>query len=213
MPAPTLTIQTEIVSRLSSADQKHLETLEAKVEGGFMDFAIALHEIRTYKDGLLWRDNHPSFEEYAQVRFSYQKQHAYRLAAAGAFVSKLDTKKSSAPKPIRESQIRPLLNKIPEEHQVDCWEKMTTECKVSELTGDVVTSQVLRYQANLPKTQDQKQKKPKRPKEDKEKIQSRARDKAFDLVEKLESAAEPLPRAKEILDLLAKIEKLIQRKS
>ncbi len=213
MPAPTLNIQTEIVRALSSADQKHLRALEARVESSLMDFAVALYEIRTYKEGLLWRQEFGSFEEYAQARFSYQKQHAYRLAAAGEFVSKLDTLASSAPKPLRESQVRPIINKLPEEHHVSFWKELVRGHTPEELTGEYIERRVKAFQATLPKTEIKIAKKPKSLKLDEALLQDRAKAKGLALVAKLEAAVSPLPRHSEISALLKSIAKLLKRKS
>lgn len=213
MPSPILEIQTPIVADLSPGDQRLLQQLESRVESGMMEFARALHEIRTYKDGLLWKTNYESFEEYAQARFSYQKQHAYRLAAAGGFVSKLDTQSPSAPKPLRESQIRPIINKLPEEHHIPFWENITIDRPPSELTTEFVTAEVAKYQKSLPSQERRPEKKTKPPKRDRPAADEIAREKSFEAIRKLKLAASDLPRFAEISDLLDKVSELVGRKS
>lgn len=213
MPSPILEIETQAVEDLSPSDQKHLQQLESRVERGLMEFAEALHEIRTYKDGLLWKTRYESFEEYAHARFSYQKQHAYRLAAAGEFVSKLDTQSPSAPKPLRESQIRPIINKLPEKHHIPFWENLTTDRAPSRLTAEFVTAEVTKYQKSLPPQERRQETKVKQPKRVSPAADEIAREKSFEALRKLKLAASDLPRFSEISDLLDKVSKLLARKS
>jgi len=213
MPTPTLEIATETVSPLSPADRRRLKDLEIRVESGIMDFASALHEIRTYKNGILWKAEYNSFEEYAKARFFYQKQHAYRLAAAGAFVSKLDTQGSSARKPLRESQIRPIINKLPEEHHVRCWEKITEVNPPEKLTTELVATKVSEYQKTLPPDIRRREKNEKAAKPEKLAVEERARERSFEALRKLKLVTAALPRASEISKLLKELLKLIERKT
>jgi len=212
MPSPILELEMQVVANLSPSDQKHLQRLESRVESGMMEFAKALHEIRTYKDGLLWKANYESFEEYAQARFSYQKQHAYRLAAAGGFVSKLDTQSPTIPKPLRESQIRPIINKLSEEHHIPFWKNLTTDRAPSELTTEFVTTEVAKYQKSLPPQERRPATKGKQSKRVKNATDEIAREKSFEALRKFKLAAASLPRFAEISDLLDKVSELLKRK-
>ena len=49
--------------------------------------AKALYEIYSYKNGLLWKKDHLSFDLYCQARFHYTKAHGCRLVETGGFIA------------------------------------------------------------------------------------------------------------------------------
>jgi len=57
---------------------------------------------------------------------------------------------SKAPRPIRESQVRPILNKLPEDHQVNFWEGLTEKEDPKNLTLDAIAGEVDNYRFQLP---------------------------------------------------------------
>lgn len=98
--------------------------------------AKALFEIFHYRDGLLWRQEFPTFEAYCRTRWDYGKSHSYRLVDCGDFISELESA-SQSPKgdwmPKSESQIRPIL-KLPRERRVECWRDIVVEASPAEMT-------------------------------------------------------------------------------
>ena len=46
--------------------------------------AKALHEIKTYRNGLIWKRDFLSFDRYCEAKWGYQKSHAYRLVDTGS---------------------------------------------------------------------------------------------------------------------------------
>lgn len=212
MRPPTLIRKTQQPSSLSTSDRKKLTELEAKVENSMMDFCVSLAEIRDYKDGLFWKGEYTSFYEYARSRFGYGQQHAGRLVATGSFLLQLASAKSNAPRPIRENQVRPLLNKLPVDHQIPCWEIITEKTPPSKLTGDVIEAEVIQYRKKIPKPDlkagkpARKPKKTKLPKDLKARVQSHA------WIEKLKTSTANLPKAPAIVKLLKEVATLVDQK-
>ena len=101
--------------------------------------ARALHEIKTYRDGLLWRKDYHRFDQYCQERWGYQKSQAYRHVQTGEFILRLE--ESGSPNGeslgVTESQLRPLLTKVPAELQVECWKDV-----VAGVDGAVTAAKV-----------------------------------------------------------------------
>lgn len=208
MTRPTLAISLQKQSSLLPADRKLLTELETRVENSVMEFCVALAQIRDHKDGIFWRDQYGSFPEYVRIRFGYSEQHAGRLAATGGFLLHLADKKSTAPRPISESQVRPLLNKLEPEHQVSCWEHITESKAPAELTRDVVEAEVAQYRRNLPKIErKQERAKPKKKTNNKQ----AARERGHELVAKLRTATATLPQARDILKLLDRLEAILDQ--
>ena len=197
----------------STADLKLLRELEAKVEKSAMDFCVALAEIRGHKDGIFWKGEHSTFQEYVRVRFGYGEQHAGRLVAAGGFVLQLEDSKSSAPRPVRENQVRPLLNKLPTKHQVPCWEQITENTTPAKLTGDIIEAEVIEYRKKIPKKELQANKRPRKAKKNRIPPEEKAREKSHALVVKLKAFAEQLPQSEKILTTLKELTALIDRKT
>ncbi|RYG98118.1 MAG: hypothetical protein EON58_08080 [Alphaproteobacteria bacterium] len=111
--------------------------------------ARALFEIKTYKDGILWKIESKTFEEYCARQWKYQKSQAYRLLGLGRFLSKFPEKDSpfGEDSPVRESHLRPVLEKVPEEHQMACWESYGETASAGKVTAASVRSHVEEYLA------------------------------------------------------------------
>ena len=109
-------------------------------------------EIEQYKGGLLWQATHKSFDEYVRERFNYKPQHVGRLLSAGNLTLQL---KSETLKPedlpTNEAQLRPLLNKLPEDRQVEAWKKVVADLKPQERTGAKVMAKVKEFRKSIPK--------------------------------------------------------------
>ena len=88
--------------------------------------AKALHEIKTYRDGLLWRKDFRTFADYCRTRWDYQKTQAYRLVQTGGLLAMMEQTDSPIGENsgITESHLRPVLAKVPEDLQVECMQKV-----------------------------------------------------------------------------------------
>ncbi|MEI6323491.1 MAG: hypothetical protein WCP60_10355 [bacterium] len=137
---------------LSTEDTALLHSLEKRVATSSLDCFTALAEINEYKGGLLWKATHTSFEEYVRERFNYKPQHLGRLLGAGNLTLQLKSKMEKPEDlPINEAQLRPLLNKLPESHQVQAWKKVVAELKPEERTGARVMAKVQEIRKAIPK--------------------------------------------------------------
>lgn len=210
MSAPTLVLS-KSTSPLEVADQNLLTQLEAKVESGMMEFALALSQIKSHKGGLLWRSQgYESFEDYCQSRFDFKKQHAYRLAAAGEFVSSLDT---GMPLPIRESQVRPIINKVQDPaKRVEFWTELTAKENPKNLTATVIEAEVSEYCRKNGDAAKPSNRQIKASDSTTEEKLEKVREKCLVLIGRLEEAASDLPKGDEIRTLLKDVMLLVNRK-
>ncbi len=103
--------------------------------------AKALYEIKTYRDGLLWRKEFRTFAEYCASRWGYQKSHAYRYVQTGGLLVRLEQDDSPVGEnlAVTESHLRPVLAEVPAELQVECWKAVTETAPVG---GKLTAAQV-----------------------------------------------------------------------
>jgi len=212
MKPPTLIREGRKASALTPADRELLAELESRVENSMMDFCRALAQIRDHKDGIFWKRDHSSFQEYARARFGYGEQHAGRLVATGGFLLELENSGSTAPIPVRENQVRPLLNKLPARHQIPCWEKITKANPPSKLTGDIITAQVVQYRKTIPAAELNATKPTRKPKKNSSVPENKIRERCHDLLAKLRLATESLPKVTTIHDILDSLEELVDKR-
>lgn len=125
MPEPAvLSDPVAMPPALNNQDRDCLREREEIISAGVrasIAAARALHEIRTYRDGILWRGEFASFADYCRARWDYGKAHSYRLADCGELILELE---GQFPKgdwmPRTEGQVRPLLA-VPKESRVGVW--------------------------------------------------------------------------------------------
>ena len=214
---PHSSARVRIVDKESIIDGRYLEELEEIVTRGIkasIAAAKALFEIHSYKEGILWKSDFLSFEEYCRTRWDYSKAHSYRLVDCGGFVKELKIQ-SESPKgdskfpkgdsnlwmPVSETHVRPLLA-LPKEDRVECWLEVVAETSPNLLTGkDVTKAAQQRLVANGVV------KKKARATETVEGRKSRAQA----ALDKLELAVHSLSRADEIKDLLGQVKLMIEK--
>ena len=108
--------------------------LEAIIERGlttFVDVGTALMEIR---DGLLYRQTHPEFDDYCRERWGMSRFYAHRLIAASEVVHSLPI--GNTPAPVRETQVRELAKAEPEQ-RAETWQAVIEEHGVNATAQDV----------------------------------------------------------------------------
>jgi len=208
---PRLGLPTNSVPELTPEDASVLEALEKQVENSFLATCQALWEIKSYKDGVLWKDRYTTFPEYAKARFNYREQHAYRLLAAGNFVHEIvavnnsSQEKDKLPLPEKEIQVRHIINKIPENRRLQCWQGITRKCSPSELTGVAIETEVIEFEKSLPKEELKTKARKRKGKAGIDKIKKTS----LPLIGRLKKAISAHPEAQELLKHLVKIEELI----
>lgn len=137
---------------LSAEDTALLHDLEKRVATSSLDCFAAMAEIEKYKGGILWQATHKSFDDYVRERFNYKPQHVGRLLSAGNLTLQLKSEiEKPEDLPTNEAQLRPLLNKLPESHQVQAWKKVVADLKPEERTGAKVMAKVKELRKSIPK--------------------------------------------------------------
>ena len=137
---------------LSAEDTALLHDLEKRVATSSLDCFAAMAEIEKYKGGILWQATHKSFDDYVRERFNYKPQHVGRLLSAGNLTLQLKSEiEKPEDLPANEAQLRPLLNKLPENRQLDAWKKVVAELKPEERTGAKVLEKVKEIRKAIPK--------------------------------------------------------------
>lgn len=211
MTAPTLTLSPVKKSPLSKKDRTLLDELEAKVESSWLECCRSLAQIRDHEGGRLWNQEYKTFNEYVYSRFQYSSQHALRQVAAGDFILALENAKSKAPLPLRESQVRPIVQKLPEERRVKCWELIHEKHPGGDLQANVIEAEVLRYKKTIPNAElIGARRAKKRVKRDAIAV---ARSRSIQLAARLDEISKPLPRYKEITRLIIQVIQLAKLKS
>ena len=198
--------------QLTEKDIKKLEKLEAKVKNAVVEGWKALAEIQHYEGGRLWKINYPSFEDYVAARFDFNRKHSMRLVEAGRFLLLLDKGKSKGPQPTRESHIREITQKLPEDHRVDFWDKFCeersiTDKSIHEITAKQVKKAVIEYRKDIPKEDFPA----KAPREKKLKVPGveKIRAKSLLLLEKVKVQVKEHPNQDSILEKLEELIELI----
>jgi DNA repair photolyase len=110
--------------------------------------AKSLYEIKTYRDGLLWRKDYRTFADYCSSRWGYEKTHAYRHVQAGGLLAMLE----QADSPLGEnsgiamSHLRPVCDMVPEDLQVACWKEVSDRIPDGgKLTATYVKKETARF--------------------------------------------------------------------
>jgi len=138
------------VESLAPDDAEYREHREEIVTSGVkasISAAKALHEIHSYKDGILWKSDFTSFEKYCSAKWGYAKAHSYRLLQSGGFMAELGGSESPNGDclPVNEGQVRPLLAFVPKEHRVACWNTIVADKVSAELTGKTVAAEARKF--------------------------------------------------------------------
>jgi hypothetical protein len=140
----------EPLGTLDEEDIHYLEVREEIVSNAVkssITAAKALYDIKTYRNGALWKKDFRSFEHYLLAKWGYQKSHGYRLAEIGGFVAELVCSNSPNGEnlPKNEGQLRALFAEVPKEHRVECWTEITAQKDPAELTGSIVAEEVKKF--------------------------------------------------------------------
>ena len=116
-------------AKLTASDRTFLSQREKIVTQGHTtatQVALAVHEIREYKDGILWKSRFTKFEHYIASRWKFHRSHVSRLIRFGEFVNDLKGHNQNClqletiPEPERESHVRPFL-KLPQPLRLESW--------------------------------------------------------------------------------------------
>lgn len=206
--APALPVINAIKSALSKEDQVFISKREEMLNQSQLERFKALVELEEYRDGIVWQP-YGSFLAYAKDRLGFEKAHIFRALAAGKFLAGVE-KLNSTESPVTEIQIRHVLGKIPESHQLSCWETIAPKgTDMQKLTGPKVKEAVHKYFKSLPKDV-QTTKATRKPKAE---AKAPVTLDPGHYVDGLRRSAEQLRHADRILELLSEIETLINAES
>lgn len=111
----------EIDEPLSRDERSRLMYLEAQIDDAKFAIMEALQEINEKR---LYRETHPSFEDYVKDRFAFTPRHAYHFIEAGKALNVLrNSERDVQPGAITEYQLRPLTRLKSEKEIVDAWDE------------------------------------------------------------------------------------------
>jgi DNA repair photolyase len=201
-PAPTTLAPAQSTVPLAPDDTKYLEERDQIVRTGIsasIAAAKALAEIYSYKDGILWKQQFATFEEFCFQKWEYRKAHAYRLLACGEFVIEVEkTSPDGVCVPKSENQFRPLLAYRPED-RARIWRGVVEECSPDYLSGTKVATLAASHAKELSIV----------PRSTAGSARAAKSNPAEGVLKRLRSVTRSLWNAKEIGLLIAKIEGLI----
>lgn len=126
---------------LTAPEKVSLVDCESVIERGvrtFVEVGTALAQIR---DGRLYREDHGTFEEYCNARWSFTPQHAGRLMIAAEVVAQMEPIGST---PTNEAQARELAS-VPAEQRAEVWRETVertdgkpTAAAVREVRNEII---------------------------------------------------------------------------
>ncbi len=127
---------------------QHLEGVVARGLSAFVEVGNALREIR---DSKLYRETHPSFEDYVGERWGISRTYAYDLIGSSQVVERLSAI-ADVPPPSNEAQARelvPLLRRKDPELIPAVWRSLHEE-HGADITARVVKVSVARIKGGAP---------------------------------------------------------------
>jgi hypothetical protein len=135
---------------LNPDDVKYLAEREAIVSANVkasIDAARALHQIRAYRDRILWKRNYSTFEFYLWEKWGYKKTHGYHLAEVGEFLVDLEARFSGKAEnlPVSAGHLSALLDVVPKEHRLECWNAITADKAPAELSMAAVAAEAAKF--------------------------------------------------------------------
>ena len=103
---------------LSIIEKTSLVDLEVIIERGMGSFVEVGNALLKIRDSRLYRESHGTFEAYCQGRWGMARNYANKLISGAQTVGNLGT---NVPKPLTETQARPLTS-LPPEKQAEVWQ-------------------------------------------------------------------------------------------
>lgn len=127
----------DVTGPLSTHERNDLIVCEAAIDRLRVAFSYAGRALQVIRDGRLYREAYPTFEEYCQDRWEMTRQQASRLILAWPLAERL----SPMGDKINERQVRELLS-LAERHGQDA--AVTVYQTVAETDGVQVTAAILK---------------------------------------------------------------------
>jgi hypothetical protein len=194
-------------TQLSEVEIKKLQDLEAKVEGSYLSSCEAILEIDQYEDGRLWRASggFKQFADYVKSKFGLTKKHCSLLIRSAKFIRKLKIRDEGGAIPVRESHIRPIIQKLKtEEEQVEFWDDFCKRNEVKPESVGKIKASAIRQCLDEPAIENQEIEA-----DEDDEIKNKSK-KSIKIINKLKKVAENLPNFEKISEKIAEIEELIE---
>ena len=122
--------------RLTDLERARFVELEKTVHMAIRSFLILGDALREIRDSRLYREKHPTFEDYCQDQFQFTRHRAFQLIEAARCGNRLLTIVNTEP-PSNEGQVRPLV-KVSEEIAAEAWRRASL-AKQRPITGKIVS--------------------------------------------------------------------------
>lgn len=130
---------------LTCLEREDLDKLEAVVNRGLSTFVEVGRALLAIRDRRLYRESHPTFEDYCLAQWTMTRTHANRLIGAFQVVENLAP--IGATVPANEAQARTLTG-LPPEQQREVWREATATGE--QPTAASLADLVARAKASLP---------------------------------------------------------------
>jgi len=132
---------------LSKIEKKTLRSCESIIKRGVqtsVEVGMALKQIQEQQ---LYREQHPTFEEYAQNRWELSRAHAYRLIESAKVIEDLSP---DGDVPTNEAQARPLSKVKDPEARQELWDEAQERAGEKQVTAKIVEEVVKEYLSQNP---------------------------------------------------------------
>lgn len=197
----------KLKTQLSETEIRKLQELEAKVEGSYLSSCEAILEIDQYEDGRLWRASggFKQFADYVKSKFGLTKKHCSLLIRSAKFIRKLKSRDEVGAIPVRESHIRPIIQKLKtEEEQIEFWDDFCKRNEVKPESVGKIKASAIRSCLDELAIENQEIE------ADEEGEQKKTSEKSIKIINQLKKVAENLPNFEKISEKIAEIEELLE---
>ena len=126
------------LTQLTKREEAELGRLEETIATGLDTFIKVGEALVQIRDKRLYRDSHPTFEEYCRNRWNFSKTHANRLIASATAVANLGDVEV---RPANEAQVRPL-TLLPPAKQGEAWQEAMKRAGGRRVTAEDVRAAV-----------------------------------------------------------------------
>ena len=191
---------------LSNIEIEMLKELEYHVNASYLNSCEALLKIERYEDGRLWRvsGRFKQFADYVKSRFGFTKKHCKLLIRSANFIRKLKSRDVEVAIPVRESHIRPIIQKLEtEEEQMEFWDEFCRRNEVNPQSVGKIKASDIRSSLNDFKLENEEDDDG----DEDENIKNSK--KGIRIINRLKKVAEQLPNYNEISEKIEEIEELL----
>lgn len=137
----------EPIPALTPGERRHLAALEKRIEHGLQTFKEVGASLMEVRDSRLYRDAHPTFEAYCQVRWGLERQRAYQLIGAVEVVAALPEKtRGLVRNEATARELVPIMREDPAAFKT-IWTRVTEVAKASD--GKVTAETVRQVKAEV----------------------------------------------------------------